>query len=153
LHYSILCFLYLEFGDNTLKGLLEKINTNGWHFDKQSLSHNTSLTVEQLEPLLDHTPENSNKQNFESVNEDLIKLIKNESILDLIEIDIETVAIKGQPITIDSEDCSGVVNLLNNLIKKSAPQVCWPVSAHDHYVKSTILLYNYFFSFISRLLP
>jgi len=100
--------------------------------------------VEQLEPLLDHTPENSNKQNFESVNEDLFKLIKNASILDLIEVDIETVAIKGQPITIDSEDCSEVYNLLNNMIKMSTPQVFWPVYAHDHYVKSTILLYILF---------
>jgi len=133
---------------------LEKLSTHGWHFDKQSLSHNSSLTMEQLVPLLDHTPENSSKQNFESVNKNLFKLINNAPILDLIEIDIETVAIEGQPITITSEEGSIVANLLNTKIEESTPQVYLPASAHqhvffthDHDVKSITLLHCYY-SFI-----
>ena len=122
--YISQCHECLEFEDNTLKSSLEKLNTHGWNFDKQSLSHNNSLTEEQLVPLLEHTPQDSDTQNFKCVNKDLLKLISTAPILELIEIDVETVASEGQPIIINAEDGSVVANLLNKLIKESTPKVC-----------------------------
>ena len=128
------CVSYLEFEDNNLKSSLEKINTHGWHSDKQSLSHNSSLTEEQLVPLLEHTPQDSDTHNFEYINKELLKLINTTPILELIEIDVEAVAIDSQPI-ISIDDDSVVVKLVDKKIKECSSQVCWSVSVHHQFYK------------------
>jgi len=118
-----------------LRSLLERINTDGWNSDKQSLNHTNSLTEEQLIPLLGHTPENSNTHNFEYINQKFLKLLNTAHVLELIEIDVETAA-DDSDLNISTEHVSVVAKLVHKRIKESSPQVHF---THIHDVKSTII--------------
>ena len=116
------CVLHLEFEDIILRSLLERLNTDGWYSDKHSLGHTNSLSEEQLIPLLDHTPEDSDTHNFEYINLELLRLIKTAHVLELIEIDVETVADDGQ-LSIRTEHGSAIAKLVHKKVKESSPQV------------------------------
>jgi len=107
-------YIVPEFGNSVLKSKLEVLNNNGWHADKQSLlSQHSPLSEEELEPLLEQ------KQYFKTVNDNLLKLLRTAPILDLVEIDTETVAKDKQP----NEDSSMVATLINKMIKESSSKV------------------------------
>ena len=116
--------LYIEFKNDDLKNKLETLfQTHDRHFDKHLLNSDSSLTEEELLPLLEHALHDSNTQYFEYINNMFLKLIDTEFILELIEI---AVIYENQNAnTVGNEDDSKVARLVRGTSRESSPQVSW----------------------------
>jgi len=115
-----LCMLLPELENPVLRNSLEYLNIHGWHFDKQSQSHDGYLNEDDLIPLLTYASQDSLPY-FNSINEYLLRLVETAPILELIEVAPLSEMHQRRSI-VDGED-SFLAKLIKQTEFESSPQV------------------------------
>jgi len=130
-NYQFFCVIFLELEDSDLKKTLEQLDNQGWNFDKQSLSQNRCLSPKDLIPLLNLKSQQSDTSYFKFLNDYIVRLIKTEPILKLVEVDVKTPTGEIQMIPVTGSDNELiVVELINQAIISNSAQVGFPFSLY-----------------------
>lgn len=104
---------------------MELIDNQGWNFDKYSQSQNRCLSAEDLIPLLNLKCQPSDLPYFTIINNYLLRLVKTEPILELIEIDVKSSTDEIRPTSFTGSDGKNlvVVELIKQTVVTNSPQV------------------------------
>ena len=117
--------MYVEQENDDLNITLEQLDAT-WHNDKAADKY---LTEEELIPLLELHQTGDTRPYFEFVNEELEKLIKKESIFELMYVDSETkdnlIRDHNGKLNFNNREDSAVSYLINNVKEISSAQVSY----------------------------
>ena len=119
-------FICIELNDSDLHTTLQQFKAN-LHYDEDLNANENSLTEEKLIPLMKLPQANDSMPFFKSVNEQLLKIIESETILELLDVDSETredvTTHDTRQFSSSNSESSTVSYLINSAIKNSSAQV------------------------------
>ena len=118
-------YMYVELENDDLSIILEQLSAT-WNNDKATDKY---LTEEKLIPLMELDQMGDTKSYFECVNEELEKLITNESIFELMDVDSETkdneTSDRNGKLNFNNQENSAVSYLINSVKQSSSAEVSY----------------------------